>query len=66
MSPFGFVDDGLGDGNFVADGEVWKTEWEHERYDKYRDTAEHFGLPVDEYGAAMGNWTWGTANTDWW
>jgi len=66
MAPFGFVDDGLGDGVFVDGNELWKTEWEHERYDKYRDKAEHFGLPVDEYGAPMGNWTWGTPNTDWW
>lgn len=69
MSPFGFVDDGLGDGMEVVDGELWRTEWTHERYDKYRDRMEHFGIPMpDEYGAPMGNWEWsdGTPNTDWW
>ena len=65
MSPFGFVDDGLGDGIELADGELWRTEWEHERYDKYRDRMDQFGL-ADEYGVPMGNWEWGTPNTDWW
>ena len=63
--PFGFIQDGANDDVFVSDGEVWKTEWEHDRYDRYRDK-------IDEYGLPMSPWQWGddgsymSPNTDWW
>ena len=52
MSPFGFIMDGA-ENEWVmeSDGELWKTEWEHERYDKYRDK-------IDEYGIANSDWHW--------
>lgn len=53
MSPFGFIDDGVsGNDSFVADGEVWN--------------AASSSSSFDEYGASMGNWEWGNANTNWW
>jgi len=63
MSPFGFVV-GSGDDEYEVDGngQLWKTEWEHDRYDKYRDK-------IDEYGLPFSPWEWqgqGTPNTDWW
>ena len=60
MSPFGFIDDGNDQGTFVADGEIWRTEWEAERFAPARQVA-------DEYGMSDSNWQWGSgANTDWW
>ena len=59
MAPFGFVDDGTGDEISVADGEIWKTEWESPKYDKYRDK-------IDEYGLPAGNWEWGKPDPGWW
>ena len=60
MSPFGFIDDGTDEGTFVADGEIWRTEWEAERFAPVRQVA-------DEYGMPSGDWSFGsTPNTDWW
>ncbi len=60
MSPFGFIDDGNDQGTFVADGEIWRTEWEAERFAPARQVA-------DEYGMPSGDWSFGsTPNTDWW
>ena len=50
MAPFGFVDDGLGEGDFVEDGNIW-TKVTNEVY--------------DEYGTTMGNWEWGGGNDTW-
>ena len=50
MAPFGFVDDGLGDGDFVEGGNIW-TKVTNEVY--------------DEYGTTMGNWEWGGGNDMW-
>ena len=63
MSPFGFVV-ASGEDDYIMDerGQFWKQEWEHERYDKYRDK-------MDEYGMPHSPWGWegqGTPNTDWW
>jgi len=59
MSPFGFVV-GSGDEDVIVDnGQLWRTVWESDRYDKYRDR-------IDEYGMPNSDWTWGTPNTDWW
>ena len=46
MSPFGFIQNGVDDEMFVDGGELWKTEWEHERYDKYRDKIDEYGMPM--------------------
>ena len=61
MAPFGFIDDGNEQGTFVADGEVWRTEWEAERFAPVRQVADEYGMPDS-------NWQWGsgTPNTDWW
>ena len=60
MSPFGFVV-GSADDDVIVDnnGQLWTTEWEHERYDKYKDQ-------IDEYGIPDSNWSFNTPNTDWW
>ena len=59
MSPFGFVV-GSGDEDVIIDnGQIWRTVWESDRYDKYRDK-------IDEYGMPNSDWNWGTPNTDWW
>jgi hypothetical protein len=59
MSPFGFVV-GSGDEDVIVDnGQLWRTVWESDRYDKFRDR-------IDEYGMPNSDWTWGTPNTDWW
>jgi len=61
MSPFGFVV-GSGDDDVIVDnnGQLWTTEWEHERYDKYKDQ-------IDEYGLPYSPWEFNnTPNTDWW
>ncbi len=61
MSPFGFVV-GSGDDDVIVDnnGQLWTTEWEHDRYDKYRDK-------IDEYGLPFSPWEFNnTPNTDWW
>jgi len=59
MSPFGFVV-GSGDEDVIVDnGQIWRTVWESDRYDKYRDK-------IDEYGMPNSDWSWGTPNTDWW
>ncbi len=61
MSPFGFVV-GSGDDDVIVDnnGQLWTTEWEHDRYDKYRDK-------IDEYGLPYSPWEYNnTPNTDWW
>lgn len=50
MAPFGFIDDGLSDGQFVEDGNIW-TKVTNEVY--------------DEYGTSMGNWEWGGRNDTW-
>ena len=57
MSPFGFIEDGANDNIIVADNEVWKVEYESERYDKYRDK-------IDEYGMPSSDWYW-TGNGYW-
>ena len=50
MAPFGFIDDGLGEGTEIDnEGNIWT------KVDK-----------IDEYGMPMGNWEWGQANIDWW
>ena len=61
MSPFGFVV-GSADDDVIVDnnGQLWTTEWEHDRYDKYRDK-------IDEYGLPFSPWEFNnTPNTDWW
>ncbi len=61
MSPFGFVV-GSADDDVIVDnnGQLWTTEWEHDRYDKYRDK-------IDEYGLPYSPWEYNnTPNTDWW
>ncbi len=61
MSPFGFVV-GSADDEVIVDnnGQLWTTEWEHDRYDKYRDK-------IDEYGLPYSPWEFNNApNTDWW
>ena len=61
MSPFGFVV-GSADDDVIVDnnGQIWTTEWEHDRYDKYRDK-------IDEYGLPYSPWEFNnTPNTDWW
>ena len=61
MSPFGFVV-GSADDEVIIDnnGQLWTTEWEHDRYDKYRDK-------IDEYGLPFSPWEFNnTPNTDWW
>lgn len=62
MSPFGFIIDGGEDIEMDANGQFWKQEWEHERYDKYRDKMDEYGMPHSpyEWGGQRG------ANTDWW
>ena len=57
MAPFGFIQDGAEDQIFTADNELWKVEWETERYDKYRDR-------IDEYGMPNSDWHW-TGNGYW-
>ena len=57
MAPFGFIQDGAEDQIFTADNELWKVEWETERYDKYRDK-------IDEYGMPNSDWHW-TGNGYW-
>ena len=52
MSPFGFIQDGAEDQTFVDGNELWKVEWETDRYDKYRDK-------IDEYGMPSSDWHWG-------
>ena len=60
MSPFGFIVGSGDEDTFVSDGEVWKTEWESDRYNKYRDN-------MDEYGMPHSPWEYtSTPNTDWW
>jgi hypothetical protein len=60
MSPFGFIDDGNDQGTFVADGEIWRTEWEAERFAPARQVADEYGMPA-------GNWEWNTpGNPSWW
>ena len=61
MSPFGFVVGSADDDTFVdGNGQLWTTEWEHDRYDKYRDK-------IDEYGLPFSPWEFNnTPNTDWW
>ena len=49
--PLGSLD-GASDNIIVADNEVWKVEWETDRYDKYRDK-------IDEYGMPSSDWHWG-------
>ena len=51
MSPFGFIQDGAEDQTFVDGNELWKVEWETDRYDKYRDK-------IDEYGMPSSDWHW--------
>ena len=57
MSPFGFIEDGASENIIVADNEVWKVEYESDRYDKYRDR-------IDEYGMPSSDWHW-TGNGYW-
>jgi hypothetical protein len=52
MSPFGFIEDGANENIIVADDQVWKVEYESERYDRYRDK-------IDEYGMPSSDWHWG-------
>jgi hypothetical protein len=52
MSPFGFITDGAEGDQFSSDGQIWRTEWESDRYDKYRDK-------IDEYGMPSSDWYWG-------
>ena len=61
MSPFGFIVDGTDDYEMDAQGQFWKQEWEHDRYDKYRDKMDEYGMPHSpwEYGGR------GTHNGDW-
>ena len=58
MSPFGFIDDGAHDSVIVDNGQLWQTEWEHERYDKYRDK-------IDEYGLPSSDWVWNDQGSYW-
>ena len=51
MSPFGFIQDGAEDRTFVDGNELWNVEWETDRYDKYRDK-------IDEYGMPSSDWHW--------
>ena len=59
MSPFGFIVSGDDDYEMDDRGQFWKKEWEHDRYDKYKDKMDEYGLPYSPY-------EWGTPNTDWW
>ena len=61
MSPFGFVVGSADDDTIIDNnGQLWTTEWEHDRYDKYRDK-------IDEYGLPYSPWEFNnTPNTDWW
>jgi hypothetical protein len=60
MSPFGFIVGSGDEGTFVDGGEVWRTEWESDRYDKYRDRMDEYGMPYSPWEYS------GTPNTDWW
>ena len=52
MSPFGFINDGVTEEVIIDKDE--NLIWQSANNDKY-----------DEYGLAMGNWSWGGENNDW-
>ena len=56
MSPFGFITDGAESETFSDGGQLWETEWQSDRYDKYRDK-------IDEYGVPTSDWYWGGQGT---
>ena len=52
---FGFIMDSVMN-NHCGD-EVWKVEYESERYDKYRDKIDEYGMPSsDWYWSGGGYW----------